>query len=93
MLVTQYATAAGLSANNTTAFVTTFLTAPANITSAPGYSPAIAAAAIMGSKWAYAESLKYVWYTSIPFGALAIISCFFLPSIKVYQTNRVAVSL
>ena len=85
--------AAGLSANDTTGFVTTFLTAPANITNAPGYSPAIVAAATIGSKWAYAESLKYVWYTSIPFGILAMISCFFLPSIKKYQTNRVAVSL
>jgi hypothetical protein len=92
-LVGQYAIGAGLPGSDATAFVTTFLTAPANITSAPGYSPAIAAAATIGSKWAYAESLKFVWYTSIPFGILAIISCLFLPSIKKYQTNRVAVSL
>lgn len=92
-LVAQYAIGAGLQATDATGFVTTFLTAPANITSAAGYTPAIALAAATGSKWAYAESLKYVWYTSIPFGCLAAISCFFLPSIKSYQTNRVAVQL
>jgi hypothetical protein len=91
--VAQYATDAGLSSADATGFVTTFLTAPANITTAPGYTPAIAAAATIGSRWAYAEALKFVWYTSIPFGVLAVVACIFLPSIKSYQTNRVAVSL
>ena len=92
-LVGQYAVEAGLSASDATEFVTTFLTAPANITSAPGYTPAIAQAAVMGSRWAYSDALQYVWYASIPFGILAIISCALLPSIKKYQTNRVAVAL
>lgn len=92
-LVAKYALEAGLPASDATGFITTFLTAPVNITSAPGFTPAIALAATTGSRWAYAESLKYVWYTSIPFGCLAVISCFFLPSIRSYQTNRVAVQL
>lgn len=92
-LVGKYAMEAGLSATDATGFITTFLTAPGNITSAPGFTPAIAMAATTGSRWAYSESLKYVWYTSIPFGCLAIISCIFLPSIRSYQTNRVAVQL
>lgn len=91
--IAQYAMGAGISAADATDFVGIFLTTPANITSAPGYSSAIVEAATIGSRWAYADALKYVWYTSIPFGCLAVVSCLFLPSIKSYQTNRVAVSL
>ncbi|KAI1612526.1 putative major facilitator superfamily transporter [Exophiala viscosa] len=91
--VAEYAIAAGLSAADATAFVTTFLTDPAAIESAPGYTPAIAKAATLGTSWAYAGALKYVWYVSIPFGVLAMISAAFVPNIKKYQTNRVAVAL
>lgn len=91
--VGEYAVAAGLPLADATEFVTTFLTAPANITSAPGYSAAVAEGATIGSRWAYAYALKYVWYTSLPFGILALISCAFLPSIRKYQTNRVAVAI
>jgi len=92
-LVGEYAVKAGLPLNDATEFVTTFLTAPATIASAPGYSPAVVEGATLGSRWAFAYALKYVWYASIPFGVLAFISCAFLPSIKKYQTNRVAVAL
>ena len=92
-LVASYAITAGLAATDAEAFVTQFLTAPANITSAPGYTPAIAQAATMGSRWAYAESLKWVWVTSIPFGVLAIIACCLVPNIKQYQTNRIAAAI
>jgi hypothetical protein len=91
--VAQYATAAGLSAADAPGFIKTFLTEPANITTVPGYTSEVAAAAAIGTKWAYAEALSFVWYTSIPFGILAILACIFLPSIRNYQTNRVAVSL
>ena len=92
-LVASYAITAGLAATDAEAFVTQFLTAPADITSAPGYTPAIAQAATMGSRWAYAESLKWVWVTSIPFGVLAIIACCLVPNIKQYQTNRIAAAI
>lgn len=91
--VAEYAMGAGLSAADAPGFVTAFLTAPTTITDAPGYTPEIAAAATVGTKWAYAFALKYVWICSIPFGILAVISCCLLPSIKKYQTNRVAVAL
>lgn len=92
-MVASYALQAGLKPADATAFVTTFLTAPANITSAPGYTAAIAEAAAIGSRWAYAESLKWVWVTSIPFGVCAIIACCFVPSIKHFQTNRIAAAI
>lgn len=91
--VAKYAMKAGLNASDAVEFVTTFLTAPANITQTPGYSPQVLAGAKLGSRWGYAESLKWVWIASIPFGILAIITCIFIPSIKKYQTNRVAVAL
>lgn len=92
-IVAKYVAEAGLATENLESFVTTFLTAPANITTAAGYTPEIAAAATIGSRWAYTESLKWVWYVSIPFGVLAIIACFFIPSIKKWQTSRIAVEL
>lgn len=91
--VAEYAIGAGLSPADATGFVTAFLTAPATIADAPGYTPEIAAAATIGTKWAYAYALKYVWICSIPFGCLAVIGCCLLPSVKKYQTNRVAVAL
>ncbi|OCL05057.1 MFS general substrate transporter [Glonium stellatum] len=45
------------------------------------------------SQWAYSESLKYVWFTSIAFGSMAIVCCVFLLSTKKYQTNRVSVQI
>lgn len=92
-LVARYAAEAGLATSDIEGFVGTFLKAPANITSAPGYTPAIAAAATLGSRWAYAESLKWVWYVSIPFGALAVIACVFIPPIRKWQTSRIAVEI
>ncbi|KAH0829233.1 putative major facilitator superfamily transporter [Fonsecaea pedrosoi] len=91
--IAKYAIKAGLPAADATEFVTMFLAAPANITQAVGYTPQALAGATLGERWAYAESLKWVWVTSIPFGVLAIITCFFIPNIKKYQTNRVAVAL
>lgn len=92
-LVAQYAVEAGLSTADAKEFVTTFLTTPANITTAPGYTPKIALAATMGSRWAYAESLKWVWYVSIPFGVMAVIACVFIPPIRKWQTSRIAVEI
>lgn len=91
--VAKYAMGAGLSPSDAEGFLAVFLGNPANLTQAPGYSPAIAEAAALGHRWGYANALKYVWYASIPFGAIAIIFAATLPSIRKYQTNRVAVAL
>lgn len=40
---------------------------------------------------AYAESYKYVYYVSIAFGVISIISACFLGNITKYMTNHVAV--
>lgn len=57
----------------------------------PGVSNAALNAAIYARQWSYANSLKYVWYTTIPFGVISTLCCLALPNIKKYMTNRVAV--
>ncbi|CAK7200330.1 hypothetical protein SEUCBS139899_003021 [Sporothrix eucalyptigena] len=87
---------AGLPEADVPEFVATFLGAEggaASLADVPGYTTAIAEAATMASRSAYADAFKYVWYTSIPFGCLAVIAALFLPSIRKFQTNRVAVTL
>lgn len=89
----EYAIKAGLPLADAKAFITILLTEPTKIASAPGFSLQILAATEEGVRWAYAVSLHYVWYTSIPFGICAIVCCLFLGSTAKYQTNRVAVAL
>jgi len=86
----EFAVAAGLPPSNAVAFVGTYLTAPENITQVPGVTPAVLEGAIIGTRWAYSEALRYVWITSIPFGVLACVACLFLGDIGSYMTNRVA---
>lgn len=87
-----YAVKAGLPLTSATEFVTLFLTDPAALatTKIPGMTPQVVQAATIGSRWAYAESLKYVWLTSTAFGVCAIIACLFLGNISKYMTNRIA---
>ncbi len=84
---------ASLPASSVKVFVETLLADPTKILTVPGVTPAVLAAATAGSQRAYAESLRYVWYTSIPFGVCAIVCVAFLPSTYKYQTNKVAVML
>ncbi|KAH6632971.1 major facilitator superfamily domain-containing protein [Boeremia exigua] len=93
--VAEYAVKSGLPVTSAVEFVTVFLTAPANLTTTPieGLTPAVVAGATKGVQWAYSQSLKYVWFTSIAFGSVAIVCTILLPSTKKYQTNRVAVQI
>jgi hypothetical protein len=61
--VAQYAIAAGLPLTSAEAFVGLFLTTPEELasTSIPGVTPEVVAGATIGTRWAYSESLKYVW--------------------------------
>lgn len=92
-LVVPAAVQAGLAEENAVPFVMA-LAAPnfqQVVQSVPGVTQAIISAGIYARQQAFAESCKYVWYTTIPFGILSIIACLFLPNIKKYMTNRVAV--
>ncbi|KAF2429064.1 putative major facilitator superfamily transporter [Tothia fuscella] len=92
-LVAEYAIKAGLPLTSAEAFVGAYLTAPEKLALVPGVTPAIIAGAHKGLQWAYAEALKYVWYTSIGFGTLAMVCALCIPNTKRFQTNRVAVAL
>lgn len=89
----EYAVKAGLPLTSAEAFVGALLTAPESVAQVPGVTPEILQAAAMGSRFAYAESLKYVWLCTIPFGVCAIIACCFLPPTTKYMTGRVAAKL
>jgi len=91
--VGQFAVEAGLPLANAKIFVETYLLAPAQLASVPGVTPEVLAGAAKGSQWAYALSLKFVWWTTIPFGVLSMICALLLPSTARFQTNRVAVAL
>jgi hypothetical protein len=91
--VAAFALAAGLPETSLEQFVGAFFAAPETLASVPGVTPAVIAGATKGTQWAYSESLKVVWLTSIAFGSMAIVCCILLPSTKKYQTNRVAVQI
>lgn len=91
--VATYAIQAGLPLESAEAFVGALLAAPDSLTQIPGVTPAIIQAGAMGSRWAYAEALKYVWLVSITFGGCAIIACIFLGNLKPYMTNRIAATI
>lgn len=59
----------------------------------PGATQAMVAATQYASQWAYAESLKYVWYTTIPFGVISCVCCAFLPNIRQFMTSKIAVDI
>ncbi|KAL2064448.1 hypothetical protein VTL71DRAFT_4942 [Oculimacula yallundae] len=59
----------------------------------PGATTQVLQAAGLATRWAYADSLAYVWYTTIAFGVISIVCCAFLPNIRRFMTDRVAVNL
>jgi len=59
----MYAVQAGLPLESVEAFVGLFLTEPEKLAEAgiPGVTPQVIESATIGTRWAYSESLKYVW--------------------------------
>ncbi|KNG49787.1 mfs drug efflux pump [Stemphylium lycopersici] len=80
----EYAIRAGLPLASVEAFVGLFLTKPEELATAriEGVTPAVVEGATIGTRWAFSESLKYVWFTSIAFGSIAIICTLLLPSTR-----------
>ena len=87
--VISYAINAGLPASEAGEFVGAFLTLPASAGKLPYVTTDILQAANLGSRWAWADSLRYVWLATIPFGVLAIICAACVPSIRKWETNRI----
>jgi hypothetical protein len=93
LLIGEFAVEAGLPLTSAEQFVVAILTAPNSVSLVPGATSAVIEAAELGSRWAYSESLAYVWYVSIAFGVVSIIACLFLGNIRPYLTHRIAVEL
>lgn len=91
--ILEYAIDAGLPQESGLEFISTFLTAPSNLTGIPGVTTTVVQAATIGSRWAYSEALAFVWYVSIPFGVLSVIACFFIGDVSRFMTNRIAVQI
>ena len=97
--VASYAVAAGLPPSSAKPFVELFLTAPQNLTTpagaaeVPGLTAAVLQGGTIGARWAYAESLKYVWYTALPSGVLACVTCMLLGNSSRFLTNRIAANI
>jgi hypothetical protein len=91
--IATYTIGAGLPDTDATTFVGTLLTAPAKLADLRYITPAILAAAMEGSRWAYAEALKVVWYASILFGVLAVGIACAMPDIRKYMSERVAATV
>ncbi|EXJ67400.1 uncharacterized protein A1O5_09413 [Cladophialophora psammophila CBS 110553] len=84
---------AGLPLTEIQQFVGIFLTNPEAISEVKGITPSIIQAATAASKSAYADSMKFVWYTSIPFGVACVIGVLVMKSTTKFVTNRVAARL
>ncbi len=97
--VATYAVAAGLPPSSAKAFVELFLVAPQNLTTpageaaVPGLTEAVLQGATIGARWAYAESLKDVWYSALPFGILACLACVLIGQPSSLLTNRIAANI
>lgn len=94
-LVAAYALEAGLPESSLVAFVTGFLATPPDpsIATLPGVTAEVIAAATLGTRWAFADSLKFVFIASIPFGVLATVCSLFLRGLDKYMSNRVVAHL
>ena len=60
------------------------------MTSMAAMNPNNPGADAMGLRWAYTDSLKYGWCSSLPFGILCIIGCIVMEKNCKFITNRVA---
>jgi hypothetical protein len=84
---------AGLPLTSVYSFIGTLVTNPKMLSEVPGVTPAVIEAATIATRWAYSESLKYVWYTSITFGVLSVLGYLFLGQVRPYLTHRIAIEL
>lgn len=92
--VAQAALGAGLPQTSLKQFIgalTNPIDGPMLLKQVPGATAQVVSAGALALRWAYADSLKYVWYATIPFGIISIICCALVPNIKQFMTSRVAV--
>lgn len=82
---------AGLPAAEAASFVEAFLVSPIAAEQIKGVTATVLGAATAAQAEVYAEALKWVWITTIPFSAVAVLCCLALPNIKRFMSGRIAV--
>lgn len=74
---------AGLPSTSVDAFIAALTTQNTTaIAAIPGITPAVVEAGLTAFKQAMADSIRVVWEIAAPFGAVAVIACIFLGSLK-----------
>ncbi|KEF54129.1 uncharacterized protein A1O9_09924 [Exophiala aquamarina CBS 119918] len=91
--VVAAAEAAGASADTANAVLAALPMGAAALEKIPGLTPAIAEAAGSAFVQSWVEGVKKVAFSSIGFGSVAIIACFFLEDIGPKMNNRIEVFL
>jgi hypothetical protein len=86
--VTPAATGAGLPASSLPLLFKGITTG--NFTAVPGITPKIIAATGTAVRDAYVTTFHYVFYATIPFSVLLIVTCCFIPDMDKYLHNNVA---
>ena len=96
----EYAMKAGLPQSSSTDFAKVYVKGLAAgrikvsmFTGVMGVNQQVLESAELGSRFAYADSVRLVWYTCIAFGSIACVCCALLPNIKKLLTKRVAVDI
>ena len=80
----------GLPASSVQAFVGAILTKDAAaLPSIPGVTPAIIAGGVAAARQALADSFRVIFIIAPPFGALAVVLCWFLGDMSSLMTYRV----
>jgi len=95
--IAEVAVANGMSADQLAALIPATIEnavgIPGAFAAVPGITPAIEQAAAHAYKQAYAYAFKQVFYSSIPFGVIAIICACFIKDSSKYLTNHTAVHM
>ena len=84
---------AGLPENELVTFITTLAADPAACLKIPGVTMEIFETGVLQAQTALTYSLRGVWYASIAVGGIAMIASAFLPNIRRFMTNHVAVDI
>jgi hypothetical protein len=59
----------------------------------PGVTPAIEAATLTAFRSAYAYAFQRVFYSTIPFGVVALVAAFFIADSTKYMTNHTSIEM
>lgn len=87
------AISAGMTAENAQKLLAAFQLGATAIAAVPGTNPDALAAASLAFQWSYAHGLKTVALSSLSFGILGLLCCFYCEDLEPKMTNKTEVFL